>query len=137
VAGPAGGCGARLAGEIGADDLQAVEEMSSAFGINLIAGDEGEELGEGEVQAGTVVDVGHFEVVGGGMDTTVARARATGGVVVVAELLSAQGGRAAAAAGGMDVAAEITLDGGLGAFSGFDCVGHGSLRWSGGCTPLK
>jgi hypothetical protein len=135
VARSAGGCGARLAWEIGAGDLQAVEKMSGALGVELIAGDEGENLGEGELDAVTVVEVGHVELVGGGMDTTVAGAGAAGGVVVVAELFAAQGGRAAAAAGGMDVSAEITLDGGLGAFCGFDCVGHGSLRWSGGVYP--
>ena len=68
--------------------------------------------------------IGHFEVVGGGVDSTVARAGAAGGVVVVAELLSAQGGGAATAARGVDVAAEITLDGDFGELGGVGCVGH-------------
>ena len=125
--GLAGGGGARLAGEIRATDLQAVEELSGALEVKLIAGDEGENLGEGELYSGAVVDVGHFELVGGGVNSTVARAGPTGGVVVVAELLAAQGGRTAAAAGGVDVAAEKAPDGGLGAFAGFGCAWHGSL----------
>jgi hypothetical protein len=108
--------------EIGTGDEQAVEKLSGALGVNLIACDEREDLSEGELYAGAVVDVGHLELVAGGMDSTVAVAGAAGGVVVVAELLAAQGRRAATAAGGVDVAAEITLDGGLGEFSGFCCV---------------
>ena len=44
-------------------------------------------------------------------------------MVVVAEGLAAQGGGTAAAARGVDVAAEIALDGDLGEFG---CVGHRS-----------
>ncbi len=53
--GAAGGCRAGLAGEIGADDLQAVEKASGALGVDLIGCDEGEDLGEGELDSVAVV----------------------------------------------------------------------------------
>jgi len=109
-----------IAGQSAAGGVEAVEEEAGALGVDLVGGDEGEDLGEGELDAGEVVDVGHFEFVGGGMDSSVARAGAAGGVVVVAELLAAQGGGAATASGGVDVAAEMSLEGDLGEFG---CVG--------------
>jgi hypothetical protein len=69
------------------------------------------------------------------MNSTEARAWASGGVVVVAELFAAQGGGAAAAARGVDVAAEIALDGGFREIGDCGWFGHGCLQWSGGCTP--
>jgi hypothetical protein len=92
--------------------------------IELVAGDEGEDLGEGELDAGAVVDGGQLELRLGGVDPMVARGGAARGVVVVAELFAAQGGGAAAAARGEDVTAEETLGTGCG---GFGCV----WRWIG------
>ena|GEM_PF-5101622 len=130
AAGAARGRGARIAGEIAAGDEEAVEEAARALVVELVAGDEGEDLGEGELDAGVVVDGGDLEFSLVGVDSTVARSGAAGGVVVVAEVLAAQGWRAAAAARGVDVAAEITLDGDVGEFGcGFGWVGHR-------CTPF-
>ena len=124
VARASGGDAAQIAGKGSAGGVDSVEEQTGALGVELVAGDKREDLGEGELDAGKIVEVGHFEVVGGGMDSTVAWAGAAGGVVVVAELLSAEGGRAAAAAGGVDVAAEVAFDGGFGEFGGVGRVVH-------------
>jgi hypothetical protein len=103
-----------------------VQEAAGSLVVELVAGDAGEDLGEGKLDAGAVVDGGQLEDGVVGVDSVVARGGAAGGVVVVAEVLAAQGWRAAAAARSVDVAAEITLDGDLGEFG---CVGHR-------CTPL-
>jgi hypothetical protein len=98
--------GAELEGEVGGGDLEAVEEEAGAFGVELVAGDASEDVAEGDLDGGGVIDGGDGEgetiaaACGGGAE--VARA-----AVVVAEVLSAQGGRAALAALGEDVAALI------------------------------
>ena len=89
--------------------------------VYLVAGDEGENLGDSKLHAGAVVDGGEFEDGVVGVDTLVLGGGAARGVVVVAELLAAQGGRTAAVSGGMDVATDIARDGG---FAEFGCVGH-------------
>ena len=114
-------CGARIAREVAAGDEEAVQEAAGALVVELVAGDAVEDLGEGELDAGAVVDGGQLEDGLGGVDSAMARGGAAGGVVVVTELLAAQGGGAAAAARGVDVTAEEALDGGYG---GFYCVGH-------------
>ena len=104
--------------------------------VELVGGDAVENLGEGEVDAGAVVDGGQLEDGVGGVDSAVAGCGAAGGVMVVAEGLAAQGGRAAAAARGEDVTAEKALDGGLGGLGGYGCVGHTvPLLRGGGYTP--
>jgi len=118
----AGGYGAWIALEVAAGDEEAVQEAAGALVVELIGGDEGEDLGEGKLDAEAVVDGGQLEEGLAGVDPLVARCGAAGGVVVVAERLAAQGWRAAAVAGGEDVAAAIALDGGFGEFGG---VGHG------------
>jgi hypothetical protein len=97
-----------------------VQEAARALVVELVGGDAGEDLGEGELDAGAVVDGGQLEDGVLGVDSAVARGGAAGGVVVVAEGFAAQGGRAATAARGVDVTAEEALDGGLG---GFGCCG--------------
>ena len=138
--GAAGGAcgGARFSREVGAGDEQAVEELSGALVVELVGGDAVEDLGEGEVDSGAVVEGGQLELGLGGVDSALTRGGAAGGVVVIAEGLAAQGRRAATAARGMDVAALEALDGGLGGFGGCGCVGHEvPLLWGGVYPPLK
>jgi hypothetical protein len=97
-----------FAGEGSGGDLEAEEEEAGAFGVEVIGGDAGEDLGDGELDGGAVFQYGEgegFEVgvrVAGDADLG---DEAAAGVVVEAEVLAAQGGRAAAVAGGVDVAA--------------------------------
>jgi hypothetical protein len=127
VSGVASGCGAGIAREVSAGDEEAVQEAAGALVVELVAGDAVENLSEGELDAGAVVDCGQLEGGVFGVDSVVARGGAARGVVVVAEGLAAQGGGAAAAARGEDMTAEEALDGGLGWFGGcgrFGWVGH-------------
>ena len=96
-------------GEVGAGDLQAVEEEASAAGIDLVAGDAAEDFADGELDGGAVF--GHGEVEEGGAGLALARVldRAAGGVVVVAEVFLAQAWAAAAVAVGEDVAALVAF----------------------------
>jgi hypothetical protein len=127
--------GARIAREVGAGDEQAVEEMAGALGVELVGGNAVEDLGEGELDAGAVVDGGQLELGLGGMDSAMARGGAAGGMVLIAEGFSAQSGRAATAARGVDVTAEEALDGGLCGFGGCGCVGHEVPLLRGGGIP--
>ena len=120
-----GGFGVR--GEVCGGDLESVEEEAGAFGVDVGSGDAGEDVVEGELDAGPIVDGGHLEdccfvgaaVGDGGL--------LAGGVVVEAEVLSAKGGGAAAAAFGEDVAAEV-------AAFGVGLVGFGELEVHGGIS---
>jgi hypothetical protein len=98
-----------LPGEEVAGDLEAVEELTGAFGVEIVGGDAGEDLAEGELDGGAVFEDGDGEgflgVVGIAWDAGVGRGAARG-VVVVAEGLVAQAGAAAAAAVGVEVAAD-------------------------------
>ena len=102
----AGGFG--VAREVGAGDLQAVEEETGALGVDLVVGDTEEDLADGELDGGAVF--GHGEVEG---VAVFAGARvldwAAGGVVVVAEVFLAQAWAAAAVAVGEDVAALVAF----------------------------
>jgi hypothetical protein len=102
----AGGFG--VAREVGAGDLQAVEEETGALGVDLVVGDTEEDLADGELDGGAVF--GHGEVEGVAVFAG-ARIlyRAAGGVVVVAEVFSAQAWAAAAVAVGEDVAALVAF----------------------------
>jgi hypothetical protein len=84
------------------------------LGVELVGGDAVENLGEGELNAGAVLDGGQLEFGLGGVDSAVA----AGGVVVVTEGLATQGGGAATVARGVDVTAEEALDGGFGGLGG-------------------
>jgi hypothetical protein len=117
----------------GADgDLQAEEEEAGAFEVEVVGGDAGDDLGDGELDGGSVFEDGEREgfevgvemVRGAGLRH---RDRSAGGVVVEAEVFAAQGGGAAAASSEVDVAAVLTfldglvcLDVGLGC--GLHCV---------------
>ena len=106
-------------GEVGAGDLEAVEEESGAAGVDVVGGDAAEDLADGGLDGGAVFGMG--EVEGGASAAALAWIgdRAAGGVVEVAELLVAEAGALAAAAFGEDVAAlALGFGGGCGA-------GHG------------
>ena len=120
------GWGVAAQGEAG--NLEAVEEQAGAAWVEVVGGDALENLAEGELDAGAVVDVVCGEVEGA--EASLARCRvfdgAAGGVVVVAEGFVAEAGRAAAVAVGEDVAA-LVAGGGVG-FGGEEGLAHsGSL----------
>ncbi len=96
-------------GEVEAGDLEAVEEQTCSAGIDLVGGDALEDLADGELDGGLVL--GQWQVELGAAVLAVARFGdgAAGGVVVVAEVFSAEAWAAAAAAVGEDVAALIAL----------------------------
>jgi len=112
-----------LAGEVGAGDLEAVEEEAGTAGVEVVGGDALEDEADGELDGGAVLGDGEVEggeagLAGGGVGDGMA-----GGVVVVAEVFEAEGGGAAAASVDEDVAAALAFglfDGGL--------VWHGPLR---------
>jgi len=89
--------------EVGACDLESVEGDGGSLAVDVSGGKSAEDVVEGELDGGAVVDGLHFEDAGASGE----RAVAAGAVVVVAEVLPAEGGRAAAAAGGVHVAAEV------------------------------
>jgi hypothetical protein len=102
--------------EIGAGDLEAVEEETGAAGIEIVGGEALEDEADGELDGGAVL--GNREQDGGAAGF--ARVRfdggAAGGVVVVAELFVAERGGATAASVDEDVAAAVAcrlLDSGL------------------------
>ncbi len=97
-----------LAGEVGAGDLEAVEEQAGAFGVDLVVGDAEEDVADGELDGGAVFGQGEVEGVAVFAGARVGRG-AAGGVVVVAEVLVAERWAAAAAAFGEDVAALVAL----------------------------
>lgn len=82
---------AKFAREVAAGDLQAEEEIPGSLVVELIAGDEGQDLGEGELDSRAVLDGGQLEFGLIGVDPEVPGSGAARGVVVVAELLAAQG----------------------------------------------
>jgi hypothetical protein len=69
-----------------------VQEAAGTLVVELVGGDAGEDLGEGKLDSGAVVDWRQLEDGLGGMDSAMTRCGAAGGVVEVAEGLSAQGG---------------------------------------------
>ena len=93
-----------VAAEVGAGDLQAVEEDAGALVVDVAGGEAAEDVVEGDLDGGAVVDGLHFEDAHAAGERGVLEA---GAVVVVAEVLGAECGRAAAVSVGVDVAAEV------------------------------
>ena len=91
--------------EVEAGDLEAVEEEPGAAGIDLVGGDAAEDFADGGLDGGAVL--GERQVEGGltGAALFGIGDGCSGGVVVVAEVLMAEGRAAAAASVGVDVAA--------------------------------
>ena len=104
-----GGFGFRGFEEVEAGDLEAVEEEAGAAGVDVVGGDAAENFADGKLNAGTIVGIGKRKVEGGAAAAALLRAGDgfSGGVVVVAEVFSAQAGAAAAVAVGEDVAALV------------------------------
>ena len=102
-------CGFGVAWEVGAGDLEAVEQETGALGVDLVVGDAEEDLADGELDGGAVFGHGEVEVGLVGSALTWVLHRATGGVVVVAEVFGAEAWAAAAVAVGEDVAALVAF----------------------------
>jgi hypothetical protein len=110
-------------GEVEAGDLEAVEEQAGAAGVDVVGGDALQDLADGVLDGGTVF--GEGEVEGGAAASALLRVGdgSSGGVVVVAEVFSAEAWAAAAVAVGEDVAALVA----------FGCFGlwlDGVVHWS-------
>jgi hypothetical protein len=86
----AGACGVHAAEVVGGE-FDAVEEEAGAFAVEGVGGDAGEDVGEGELDGGAVLERGHVEdgLVG---DLAEELGGSAGGVVVVAEVLAAEAG---------------------------------------------
>jgi hypothetical protein len=112
-------------GKVEAGDLEAVEEQAGAAGVDVVGGDAAENFADGVLDGGAVF--GKRKVEGGAAASALLRVGDgfSGGVVVVAEVFSAQAGAAAAVAVGEDAAA-------LEAFGDWCGVLHG---WA--LSPVK
>jgi hypothetical protein len=113
-------------GKVEAGDLETVEEEASAAGVDVVGGDALEDLADDKLNAGPVVEIWKRDLEGGAAAPAGARVGGgfAGGVVVEAEVFSAEAGAAATVAVGEDVAALKTF----GCF-GLWCFG---LRWRDG-----
>jgi hypothetical protein len=98
-------------GEVEAGDLEAIEEEAGAAGIDVVRGDTAENFADGLLDGGTVFGEGKVE--GGAAASALLGVGDgfSGGVMVVAEVFSAQAGAAAAVAVGEDVAALVLFRG--------------------------
>ena len=95
--------------EVGAGDLEAVEEECGSAGVEVVGGDAGEDFADGELDGGAVFGRGEFEGGGAGAAGFEVGDGSAGGVVVVAEFFAAEGGAGAAVSGGEDVAALVAF----------------------------
>jgi hypothetical protein len=96
-------------GEVEAGDLEAVEEQAGSAGVDLVGGDAPEDAADGVLDGAAVF--GEREVKGGSAALAFAGVGDgfAGGVVVVAELFSAEAWASAAGAVGEDVAALVAF----------------------------
>jgi hypothetical protein len=106
-------------GEVEAGDLEAVEEEPGSARVDLVGGDALEDLADGELDCGLVLGEGQVELRAAALAVARAGDGATGGVVVVAEVFSAEAWAAAAVAVGEYVAALVA----------FRLVLHGVAPW--------
>jgi hypothetical protein len=83
--------------EVGAGDLESVEEEAGAAGVDVAGGEALEDEADGELDGGAVLGDGEVEGGEAGFACLWVGGGAAGGVVVVAEVLVAEGGGAAAA----------------------------------------
>ena len=118
------GCGVAesflVLGQVGGGDLESVEKHACGFEFEFAEGDAREDVVDGDLDGGAVVDAGHEEMA------SASAGAAAGGVVVVAELLLAERGRAAAVAVGEDVAAAVAA--GWVGFGAVGCSGWNGCR---------
>ena len=111
---PAGGAG--VGREVGRGELEAVEEGAGAFGVHGVGGEAGENVADGDLDGGAVLNAVEGEGLVGEDGGHVF------GPVVVAGVLVAHGVGAAAVAVGVDVDALV----GLGwVLTEFGIEGHG------------
>jgi hypothetical protein len=108
-------------GEVEAGDLEAVEEQAGAARVDVVGGDAAENCSDGKLNAGTIVGIGERKVEGGAAASTLLGVGDgfSGGVVVVAEVFSAEAGAAAAVAVGEDLAALVLFGGWCGVLHGW------------------
>ena len=106
-------------GEIKAGDLESVEEEAGAAGVDFIGGDTLKDLADGVLDGGAVFGEGEVEAGAAALTLLGVGDGSSGGVVVVAEVFSAEAGAAAAVAVGEDVAALVL----------FGCLGF-CVHWS-------
>ncbi|WP_125483838.1 hypothetical protein [Edaphobacter aggregans] len=108
--------------------MQAVEEEAGAARVDFVAGDAAEDFADGELDGGAVFGHGQIEEGGAGWALAWVLHGAAGGVVVVAEVFSAQAWAAAAVAVGEDVAALVAFWFGHDGYSLLGDVRSQSLR---------
>ncbi len=96
-------------GEVEAGDLEAVEEQACAAGVDFIGGYALEDLADRGLDGRAVFGEGEIEGGAAALAVVWVQDWFSGGVVVVAELFSAQAWAAAAVAVGEDVAALVTF----------------------------
>jgi hypothetical protein len=98
-------------GEVEAGDLEAVEEETGAAAVDVVRGDALEDFADGSLDGRAIFGKG--EVEGGAAASALLGVGDgfSGGVVVVAEVFSAQARAAAAVAVGEDVAALVLFGG--------------------------
>jgi hypothetical protein len=94
-------------GEVEAGDLEAVEEQTGAAGVDVVGGDALEDFSDGSLDGRAIF--GEGEVEGGAAASALFGIGdgSSGGVMVVAEVFSAQTGAAAAVTVGEDASALI------------------------------
>jgi len=88
-----------VAGKVVVGKLQGVDEEARRLAVEATAANPGGHLGEGALDGGAVLESGEVED-GWFRLSTAGTGTVAGGMVVVAELLAAEGGRAAGAAAG-------------------------------------
>jgi hypothetical protein len=96
-------------GKVEAGDLQAVEEEASAAGVDVVGGDALEDLADGVLDGRAVFGERDFEGGAAGAAGVRVLRGSSRGVVVVAEVFSAEAWAAAAVAVGEDVAALVAF----------------------------
>jgi len=79
-------------GDNAAGDAKHLDDLIGALLVELVAGDESENLGESELDSGEILDGRRNKFRLFWMDPIVFGRGVAGGVVVVAEQISAQGG---------------------------------------------
>ena len=103
------GFGGGVFGEVGAGDLEGVEEQAGAAGVDVVGGEALDDLADGVLDGGAVFGQGQVEGGAAAAALFWISYRFSGGVVVVAEVLAAEAGAGAAVAVGEDVAALVLL----------------------------
>ena len=108
--GGGGRVGRNLGWEQGDDELERIKHLPGALFVEVVGRDAAEQVGGDSEGGGAVLDDGKLEGLLG-VEVAELSGRglgAAGGVVVVTEVLVAQGGGAALVAGGVDVAAAVS-----------------------------